>query len=367
MDDAIKGKKKVGKSKGLFKRPDSPFWWYDIAKPDGKREKKSTKTTDLQEAKRYHDELKASFWKQEKLGALEERTWDEAVKKFLMECRVEKKSATTLRDYKRQLDWWGENYFGKVKLHKIKKGQIMEGIYKVADTSSQLNANRYLASIRRMLNKAVDPWGWIESAPSNFKQFDEKKFARKRNLTDDQISRLFDELPQHQQAMFAFDLVTGLRQANVRLLEWSWIDMQNKVITIPGDKFKNRQDHVVPLNEVAIALIKKQIGKDKKYLFVYNGNPVTSVSTKAWAQAKKRAGIEDYRWHDNRHTWATMLRRLGVDLADLQDLGGWKSAEMVRRYAHADMSVLQKKADSLVTVGSVSRLIQTTSRLRHVA
>ncbi len=50
--------------------------------------------------------------------------------------------------------------------------------------------------------------------------------------------------------------------------------------------------------------------------------------------ACRRAGIEDFRFHDLRHTWASWLIQSGVPLSVLQEMGGWESIEMVRRYAH---------------------------------
>ena len=55
---------------------------------------------------------------------------------------------------------------------------------------------------------------------------------------------------------------------------------------------------------------------------------------RAWNSACKRAGIEDFRFHDLRHTWASWLIQSGVPLSVLQEMGGWESIEMVRRYAH---------------------------------
>lgn len=55
---------------------------------------------------------------------------------------------------------------------------------------------------------------------------------------------------------------------------------------------------------------------------------------RAWNTACRRAGIEDFRFHDLRHTWASWLIQSGVPLSVLQEMGGWESIEMVRRYAH---------------------------------
>jgi integrase len=69
-------------------------------------------------------------------------------------------------------------------------------------------------------------------------------------------------------------------------------------------------------------------------VFTYDGNPVKQVSTKAWYKALKRAGIEKFRWHDFRHTWASWHVQNGTPLHVLQELGGWETPSMVCRYAH---------------------------------
>ncbi len=54
----------------------------------------------------------------------------------------------------------------------------------------------------------------------------------------------------------------------------------------------------------------------------------------AWKRSLKRAGIENFRFHDLRHTWASWHVMSGTSLQELMELGGWKSYEMVLRYAH---------------------------------
>lgn len=56
--------------------------------------------------------------------------------------------------------------------------------------------------------------------------------------------------------------------------------------------------------------------------------------SRAWQLGLKRAGIENFRFHDRRHTWESRLIQSGVPLSVLQEMGGWESIEMVRRYAH---------------------------------
>ncbi|KAA0213872.1 MAG: site-specific integrase, partial [Proteobacteria bacterium] len=74
---------------------------------------------------------------------------------------------------------------------------------------------------------------------------------------------------------------------------------------------------------------------------------IGQVNTRAWTQALKRAGIEDFRWHDLRHTFATWHRQAGTPTYELQRLGGWKTGAMVERYAHVAPEALQDAAARL--------------------
>ena len=168
-----------------------------------------------------------------------------------------------------------------------------------------------------------------------------------RFLTREEAQRLLAELPAHLADMAAFSLATGLRRANVTGLQWSQVDLVRRLAWIHPDQAKARKAIAVPLNAEAVVMIQKQIGKHATHVFSFKGKPVTQVSTKAWYQALKRAGIADFRWHDLRHTWASWHVQQGTPLHVLQELGGWESAEMVRRYAHLTADHLAPYADRL--------------------
>ena len=67
----------------------------------------------------------------------------------------------------------------------------------------------------------------------------------------------------------------------------------------------------------------------------------------AWYKGLKTAGIENFRWHDLRHTWASWHVQAGTPLHVLQELGGWESVEMVRKYAHFSSEHLSEYVDRL--------------------
>jgi integrase len=104
----------------------------------------------------------------------------------------------------------------------------------------------------------------------------------------------------------------------------------------------------VPLNDVALGVLERQLGKSKAYVFTYRGKRLVTANTRTWRAALKACGIKDFRWHDLRHTWATWLRQNDVPTWVLQELGGWKSESMVRRYAHMSVKHLQPYADQLI-------------------
>ena len=150
-------------------------------------------------------------------------------------------------------------------------------------------------------------------------------------------------------AIATFSLETGLRKANVIDMQWSQVDLERKcaVAWIHPEQSKNRKGIPVPLSDVAVSVIRSQVGKCQTHVFSYKGNPVTVVNTKAWKSALKRAGIDNFRWHDLRHTWASWHVQSGTPLNVLQELGAWESVEMVRRYAHLSADHLSAYARSM--------------------
>jgi integrase len=199
--------------------------------------------------------------------------------------------------------------------------------------------------LRAILRKAANDWEWLDKAPAV--RLLPEPTRRIRWLTRNEADRLLKELPPHLSDMAAFSLATGLRRANVTGLQWSQVDLVRRVAWVHPDQAKARKAISVPLNAEAVLLIRKQLGRHATYVFSFNGQRITQVSTKAWYKALQRAGTADFRWHDLRHTWASWHVQQGTPLHVLQELGGWESAEMVRKYAHLACEHLAPYADRL--------------------
>jgi integrase len=257
------------------------------------------------------------------------------------------KMTDTKRDHQKDVGklLWLDQHFGGLYLDQIDRDAIDKIAEIKKQEASRSTANRYMALIRAILRAARDEWDWIDKVPK-VRMYPEPQ-NRVRYLTRKEADRLLAELPEHLEVMAAFTLCTGLRQRNVSYLRWDQVDLDRGVAWIHADQIKTKRALAVPLNETARKILVSQRGKHDEWCFVYKGKPVDRCSTKAWNNAKQRAEIENFRWHDLRHTWASWHVQSGTSLYELQELGGWSSFEMVQRYAHLGAEHLQEAASRL--------------------
>jgi len=324
---------------GIRKR--GSVWWVDFTTPSGERVRRSTETEDRNEAEELHDRLKSEAWRVSKLKERPRRTWNAAVVRWLKE-QAHKSSIESDRIHLR----WLDKHLSGVMLDDITRSRLDRlAAAKLGEGVTPATVNRVMEIVRAILRRCEHEWEWIDRAPKV--RMLKEPTRRIRYLTHEEAGRLLKELPEHLADMAVFSLATGLRRANVTGLRWSQVDLENRRAWVHPDEAKARKAIPVPLNDDAVRSIRKQLGKHGEYVFSFRGQPVRQVSTKAWYAALTRAGIEDFRWHDLRHTWASWHIQGGTPLFALQELGGWESAEMVRRYAHLAADHLSPWADRL--------------------
>ena len=328
----------------LYKR--NKIYWVDI-NHNGTRLQQSTGTSEKLAAQEFHDKVKADLWRQGRLGDKPQKTWIEAVLRFLEESSHKRSIETDTF----HLRWLDPHFKGK-KLKDIDR----ETLEKIANTKaatgvSNARVNRLLALIRSILNRAADQWGWLDSAPKV--KLRKESSHRIQWLTRDEATRLIAELPSHLADMAIFTLATGLRQSNVKNLKWADVDLENRHAWVHPDEAKGAKAIPVPLNTDAISILQRQIGIHPACVFTYRRQPIAYVNTRAWRRALVRAGIKNFRWHDLRHTWASWHVQNGTSLQELQLLGGWSNLAMVLRYAHLSSSHLQEAANRINVTNSL--------------
>lgn len=368
----------------IFRRGE--IWYASYSLPGGKRIKESLGTSDKRLANELHDKRKAELWRIDRLGDFPDVTFDDACMRWLEE-KAEKKS---LKDDRGRMAFWLAHFEG-VPLKALTEQKIYAAVSKMSNRKHleawRLRAAKaqeegrpapdytalpvttstkakHLALMKAMLRAAEREWKWLEKAPVI--KIPTIRNKRVRWLEPEEAKRLIDECPEPLKSVVKFALATGLRRSNIINLEWQQIDMQRRVAWINPEDSKSNRAIGVALNDTACRVLREQIGNHHKWVFVHTkaGNRADGTMTpevrkmridnsRSWDSACKRAGIEDFRFHDLRHTWASWLIQSGVPLSVLQEMGGWESIEMVRRYAHLAPNHLTEHAKQIDSIFGV--------------
>ncbi|WP_101048242.1 tyrosine-type recombinase/integrase [Macromonas nakdongensis] len=316
----------MARPEGIYRRPDSSHWWINTTLPNGQRVRQSTGTQERSEAEALLAKLKLDAYREHHFGVKPQRSWQEAVIRYL-ELKRTLKSFADVQRICRHLD----RYLGALTLNQI-NGDVIWRIVQgeLHKGNKPATVNRYLATIRNLLRMARDEWQWIDTFPKI--RLLPGEVERDRWLTREEAERLIRCCPPHLAALVRFALATGCRAGEITGLEWNRVDLNRKTAWL--NQTKNGTPRGVPLNEDAIEVLREQIGKHLRFCFTYLGQPLRAdVTNTAWHNALNKAGIEDFRFHDLRHTWASWHRQAGTSCDELKDLGGWKTRSMVDRYA----------------------------------
>lgn len=330
----------------LVKRPDSTLWWISLTTPGGKRVRRSTGTSNKRAAQELHDRLKADLWRQERLGEEPDRSFEEAAIRFLQ-------ASEGQRDYKtkiRHVRYWRDQFSGMT-VGSLTTERIFDALpthqvfkYKGRQKLSPATRNRYISTIRRILS-LCEEWSWIHKAPK-LRAYSEQE-VRVRWITEDEACALLESLSKDWLRHVAqMALATGLRAGEIFKLEWAEVDLSRRTAWVSADKAKSFSARTVPLNDLAVSVIRKQIGIHSKYVFTRNGKPQRAIDSRMFKQACAKVGIDDFKFHDLRHTWASWHVQHGTPLFALKELGGWKTLEMVKKYAHLGNEHLAKYANN---------------------
>lgn len=231
--------------------------------------------------------------------------------------------------------------------------------------------NRNIVVLRSVLSKAVE-WGIIEHHPlRNLKQLKVDRSPNVRYLSEDEENRLrfaldtrearlrlecesanawrsergYELLPDLSQQPFAdylkplvlLSLNTGARQGELFRLQWDDIDFERKSIALVMRGKRKSYTRHIPLNKEAFQTLMAwhtMRNADDKLVFPSkNGQKMDNIQT-SWENIRKDAKIENFRWHDMRHHFASRLVMNGVLLNTVRELLGHTNLEMTLRYAH---------------------------------
>jgi integrase len=194
--------------------------------------------------------------------------------------------------------------------------------------------NLELACLKHLFSKAIE-WDEAKDNPVKRVKFFRVNNARTRYLTEEEIFRLIDACDGQLKSIILLALHTGMRRGEIFRLKWSDVDFRsgNIIVTLS----KNGECRKIPMNETAdnvLRELKKEAASEFVFRNRYNENePPKDIKT-AFNNAVKKAGIENFRFHDLRHTFASHLVMNGVDLKTVQEFLGHKTFIMTLRYSH---------------------------------
>lgn len=327
----------------LYRRPNRPHWWVRF-QLDGREVRLSSGTEDRRAAEEFETVARSRAWRQVRLGERPPYSWKDARRRWLAE--------TTKRSKWRDesiLTWFDE-HLKDSHLHEITREVVEELRQLKAEEQSPSTADRHMALLRAILKKAVDDWQVIDSAPK-VPMF-RAAVPEPKWLRPEQAKALLAELPEHLELAARFALETGLRMRSQTALTWDRVDMKARIAWIPAAGMKAGRTHRVPLSDEAVRILKlaRKASPKSAHVFTFEGQPVADFNTAAFQKAVTRAEVGPLRWHDLRHTWASWHVQAGTSLHELMELGGWRSYQMVLRYAHLAPDHLAEAANRLALV-----------------
>jgi integrase len=244
-----------------------------------------------------------------------------------------------------QLNWWKEK-LGAYSLANITPTVLAEYRDKLADgitsrkaSRSNATVNRYLAALSHLFTVAVKEWGWLDENPlAKVTKLKEPR-GRVRFLSEQERKALMKACKEstnpYMYLVLVLCLSTGARKMEILNLRWGDIDFSRGVFTL--HETKNGERRVLPIVGLALDLLKEHASKRATNTeLVFPGtNPNKPMDLRTpWETVIKKAELNDFRFHDLRHSAASYLAMNGASLAEIAEILGHKTLQMVKRYSH---------------------------------
>jgi integrase len=288
------------------------------------------------------------YKKREHLDWEEEKPWTfiEVVDWYLELPVV--KGRVYYKDIVRYCEKWRE-YFGDILVEDIKPSMVekyrqerlQQTSYRGKHASNQkvtpASVNKEVSTLKRIFNLAIreglankNPCWKVEKLPENNE--------RKRILSKEELDRLLPELPQHAKDIVMTGYYTGMRAGEIFDLTWNKVDLKEGFIELEPEDTKTKKPRRIYYNEVVheiLTRLNKVRHLNHNNVFTYKGKPIKSIKT-CLKNACQEVGIEDFHFHDLRHTFNTMMRKAGVPRSVIMHLTGHKTNAMFDRYNTID-------------------------------
>jgi integrase len=278
-----------------------------------------------------------------KTSEAKRHTVADLIDRYRLEILPRKPRSQELQDH--QLLWWrdqiGDRALADVSPPMLValRDKLANEIVPGGNRRSPGTVNRYLAALSHALTIGAREWEWLDDFPMRRVSKLKEPRGRVRYLLDDERERLLDACKKSRSPFLlpavVIALSTGVRKNELLSLTWNDVDLEREVIVLQHTK--NDRRRAIPLTGLALTMMRKVYDdRDDSCPFVFpgkSGDGPVDLRT-PWVNALKRAGIEDFRFHDLRHSAASYLAMSGASLPEIAEVLGHKTYEMVKRYSH---------------------------------
>jgi integrase len=260
-----------------------------------------------------------------------------------------------LRSY-RQIRWRMRRFLGLYtgrQLGDITRRDIADYIDKRLDDGlCNGTVNLEISTLSSAFRFAQRHWGWPITNPVSG-QYLRNDEGRLRWLDKDETARLFRTMRGSRARISLPDFVqlainTGCRKSELLGLAWKNVDLDAGIVIIEGKNSKNGRRRIIPINQGARQALQNREDHNRKYCpespWVFakrNGERLKHIDGQ-FKHCIRKAGIEDFRIHDLRHTFASWLVTKDVPLYHVKELLGHSTIKMTERYAHLATTALSK-------------------------
>lgn len=318
---------------GLVKRGD--VWWMYFTY-QGQQVRKSTGTADRRLAYAILSKVKVQIIEGQyfEKAVAQSHTFTELMDRYEKEHVLRKLSHRGVKGYMNNL----RAFFGDRTLADITPRLIVAYKNKrYEDGKAPATINRELANLKKAFNLALREWEWCHQNPVTRVSMEKENNKRDRWLSEDEESRLLSACAPWLHDLVTFALHTGMRMGEILELTWRGVDFPRRTVTVM--RSKNGERRTIPVNETVLRVLKEK-AKVRSLVsdLVFCSKAFTSMESghlrRSFRLALSKAKIEQFHFHDLRHTFATRLVQAGIDLYKVQQLLGHKSPIMTQRYAH---------------------------------
>ena len=292
--------------------------------------------------------FKTSEAKKHTLGELTDRYIE-----FVLPTKPKSQNKQTM-----QLNWW-KSQLGDYALADVTPALIAEQRDKLLNTPtargeshSPATVVRYMAALSHAFTTAVKEWGWLEDNPMRKVRKPTEPRGRVRFLSDEERARLLDACKNSSNPLLypvvVVALSTGMRQGEIMNLCWKDVNLKQGYAIL--HETKNGEIRRVALAGYALENLKKlkKIQRiDTDFIFPHPRHKKPVDLRKPWLKALEQAEIEDFRFHDLRHSAASYLAMNGASIAEIAEVLGHKTLQMVKRYSHLSEAHTQSVVASM--------------------